>query len=77
MLPKFLRYGTVASPRQGQIIQSLGLSGSPPTGQAAAVAQAVIQTTRGAGLRRPHGGPIQMQVSRLSQGPKHATSARA
>ena len=50
VLTTFLSYGTVAPCRQRQIIQSLAVGPAQPQGQADALAQAFLQTIRGAGL---------------------------
>ena len=50
VLTTFLSYGTVAPHRQGQIIQTLAMEVAQTHGQADAVAQAVLQAMRDAGL---------------------------
>ncbi len=55
VLTTFLSYGTVAPRRQGQIIQAMGLGNGLASGQEEAVAQAVVQAMRGAGLIRQQG----------------------
>jgi len=50
-----LSLSAVAPSRQEQIIQSLGLPGGQPTGQAEFLAQAVVQAMRGAGLLSQRG----------------------
>jgi integrase/recombinase XerD len=50
VLTTFLSYGSVAPSRQGQIIQTLAMGAAQPHVQADAVAQAVLQAMRGAGL---------------------------
>jgi integrase len=50
VLTTFLSYGAVSPGRQGQIIQTLTTVAAQPQGQADAVAQAVLQAMRGAGL---------------------------
>ena len=55
VLTTFLSYGAVAPRRQGQIIQALAMGAAQPNGQAAALAQAVLQAVRGAGLLADRG----------------------